>query len=69
MYIDGLSSGTTTYKDPIGTGIYIGSIQTTYTWDGGVDEMRLSNTVRSADWIAAQYASMNDSFVSFGSQE
>ncbi len=34
--------------------------------DGMIDELRLSNAARSDDWIAAQYLSMNDSFLSFG---
>jgi hypothetical protein len=38
-------------------------------WDGYIDEVRISDTPRSADWIAAQYLTMTDSFVSFGSVE
>ena len=36
---------------------------------GLLDEIRISDVARSADWIAAQHASMNGSFVSFGGEE
>jgi len=38
-------------------------------YDGYIDEVRISNVARSADWIAAQYLSMNDSFITFGAEE
>lgn len=38
-------------------------------FEGVIDELRISNAVRSADWIAAQYLSMSDSFISFGAEE
>ena len=31
-----------------------------------LDEVRLSRTPRSADWIAAQYLSMSDNFITYG---
>ena len=31
-----------------------------------IDEVRLSNRARSADWIAAQYRSMSNNFITFG---
>ena len=37
-------------------------------FDGKLDEIRLSSVARSEDWVAAQYASMTDSYVSFGSE-
>jgi len=36
-----------------------------YYW-GALDEVRISNTARSPDWMAAQYLSMTDSFIIFG---
>ncbi|OAB34918.1 hypothetical protein PMSD_14305 [Paenibacillus macquariensis subsp. defensor] len=36
---------------------------------GGVDEVRVSRTARSADWIQAEYASMTDSFLLYGTKE
>lgn len=38
-------------------------------FEGGLDEMRVSAVARSADWIAAQYASMTDTLVSYGPVE
>jgi hypothetical protein len=35
---------------------------------GRLDEVRISNSERSADWISAQYLSMNDGSISFGSR-
>jgi len=39
-------------------------------WDGRIDEVRLSNTIRSAQWIATEYANQNSpsTFYSVGSQ-
>ena len=37
-------------------------------FDGIIDELRLSNVARSDDWIAAQYLSMNDSFITYASE-
>ena len=39
------------------------------TFDGIIDEARLSNTAYSADWVAVQYASTTNAFVSFGTEE
>jgi len=36
---------------------------------GLIDEVRVSSTVRSEDWLAAQYASMNLSFNTFGAEQ
>jgi len=66
LYIDGQLGGTANYRNPASTIIYIGSSSTTYTWDGSVDEFRISDITRSADWVNAQYLSMSDSFISFG---
>jgi len=38
-------------------------------FEGGLDEMRVSAVARSADWIAAQHASMTDTLVSYGPVE
>jgi tetratricopeptide (TPR) repeat protein len=37
--------------------------------NGTIDEVRLHDTARSADWIAAQYLSMTDTFITYGSEE
>ena len=38
-------------------------------FDGIMDELRLADTTRSADWAAAQYASMTDGFVGYGFEQ
>lgn len=38
----------------IGNSFYSGRF-----WDGSIDEVRISNTVRSADWIATEYTNQN----------
>ncbi len=38
-------------------------------WNGAIDEIRMSSIARSPDWIAAQYLSMTDSFLTFGAEE
>ncbi|MGH7410861.1 MAG: DUF2341 domain-containing protein, partial [Candidatus Methylomirabilis sp.] len=38
-------------------------------YDGLLDELRVSNVARSANWIKAQYLSMTDTFITYGSQE
>ena len=38
-------------------------------FDGILDEVRLSNAVRSAEWIEAQYKSMSDTYITYASEE
>jgi len=39
-------------------------------FQGSIDELRISKVARSADWMAAQYLSMTDTFITFaGSQD
>jgi len=38
-------------------------------FSGIIDEVRISNSARSADWIKAQYLSMNDGFITFEDEE
>jgi VCBS repeat-containing protein len=35
-------------------------------WQGWIDEVRISNVARSANWLNAQYASMTGSFINYG---
>ena len=39
-------------------------------WPGQIDEVRLSNTARSADWFATEYNNQNapDTYITFGSE-
>ncbi len=38
-------------------------------FDGILDEVRISDSLRPADWIKAQYLAMTDGFITFGSEE
>jgi len=38
-------------------------------FDGVIDEVRISNVARSADWLKAQYLSMNDTFITYRDEE
>jgi hypothetical protein len=39
------------------------------SWDGGLDEARISSVARSRDWIAAEYRTMTDTFIDWGPAE
>ena len=38
-------------------------------FDGSIDEVRIADTARSADWMAAQYATQSDRFVTFSNEQ
>jgi len=58
-----------TAKFSIGASMQDGSVATKETFEGAIDEVRVSDTVRSADWIKAQYLSMTDKFITYRSAE
>ncbi len=71
MWINGvedLPAGTLNQSDTA-TGFGVGYNGTDTPFDGIIDEVRISNIVRSADWIEAQYKSMNLTFNTFGGEE
>lgn len=41
----------------------------TETLNGRMDEIRISSTNRSADWLLGQYNSMNDTLITYGAEE
>jgi hypothetical protein len=43
--------------------------KTDYFFDGLMDEVRVADTTRSADWVAAQYQSMSNQFLIFHGEE
>ena len=78
IYLDGTLalSGTVAFDQPTtpntpSSGSHIGSDcdGARLFFDGLIDEVRISGVARSADWIAAQYDSMTDAFVTFGPEE
>jgi hypothetical protein len=49
---------------------FLGShINSGESWDGGLDEARISAASRSRDWIAAEYRTMTDQYVIWGALE
>ena len=83
LYIDGKPAASGTGSIPTGTinidpnGLYIGSEQDSVgnSWepnqelDGTLDEFRISNTIRSHNWINATYTSMTDQLITYGEEE
>ncbi|MDJ0803562.1 MAG: DUF2341 domain-containing protein, partial [Desulfobacterales bacterium] len=78
LYINGVEQVVTEIDTPSGTyrsdadidltlGNY--SQDTNRTFDGILDDVRVSRTQRSADWIAAEHLSMTGAFVSLGGEE
>jgi len=62
------SAAPSSYAVPLEIGhIYIPMVH--HYFNGSIEEVRIADTVRSADWIKAQYLSMNDSFITFGTEE
>jgi len=61
IYVDGVLDTTTTYTDSGAidasgsAGVNIGGLGSGYNFNGVLDEVRVSNVARSADWIAAEY--------------
>ena len=79
IYVDGSDTGSTPNTDPSGnldavTGsVFIGihANGTANPVNGEIDEVRISNTARSAEWIATEYNNQNSpgTFTAFGDQE
>ncbi|MEQ8323202.1 MAG: DUF2341 domain-containing protein [Vicingaceae bacterium] len=76
LYIDGVNDGsTTTSVGPIvangrdlDIGRYYWNGSTNYYHDGLIDEVRISDVVRSSDWITTEFNNQSDpsTFMSFG---
>jgi len=74
LYLDGSSDATPVSSgnpNAENEGYRIGTYAATSNqwFNGTIDECRVSNVARSADWIEAQYLSMTEQFFSFGSEE
>lgn len=78
LYIDGVAQTLTADVNPTGTWgppattLYIGNRgeNPNRVWQGTLDELRLSNSIRSADWVLASYNNQNSpsSFYTIGPQ-
>src|SRR5213076_2975691 len=73
LYVNGtLAAGPTAYAYSLGsTYARIGSDNATDWFNGTIDEARLSNASRSADWIATEYNNQNSpsTFYNVGSAQ
>ena len=63
LYANGTLETSETLTESIGSNTDSLTIGDYFT--GGIDEVRISNVSRSADWIKAQYLSMNSSFITY----
>ncbi|MFY0601457.1 MAG: T9SS type A sorting domain-containing protein [Cyclobacteriaceae bacterium] len=74
MYFDGQSSGTNLTNISIGNEtrpLQIGAGRNRREWNGKIDEVRVSNAVKSSDWIATEFANINtpETFITLGAQK
>ncbi|MGH7404527.1 MAG: DUF2341 domain-containing protein [Candidatus Methylomirabilales bacterium] len=72
QYLDAVNNITTTGSSGIGnstTQLDVGARGAGQTFPGTLDEVRIETVARSGDWIKAQYLSMTDAFITYGSQE
>jgi len=78
IYTDGIARATTTWNEgiqysPAGPNTFIGKhpVLSTYDFNGVIDEVRVSNVVRSGDWITTEYANQNSpgTFSSLGTEQ
>ena len=78
MYVNGTAMTVVEHQTPTGTAVSDAGIDlaignrsgsTDRTFDGIIDEARIATTQRSADWIAAQYLSTTDAFVTYAAAE
>lgn len=68
--LDSSSDGTEPRDSDTGFDLTIGSdVAGANSFIGQLDEIRISNVVRSPAWISAQYLSMTDSFLTYGPEE
>lgn len=75
IYVDGASKVTagmtlTTWA-ATNTGIGSGDTSQDFPWNGSLDEVRISNTVRSANWITTEYNNQSapSSFYTVGTEQ
>ena len=76
LYVDGVQrnsaafTGTSISSDPTQIlSIGAGGNANNYWFKGQIDDVRISNVTRSADWVAFEYCNMNDSCNTYGAEE
>lgn len=71
-YTNGVNRGNGTCNNNLAASLNnfnVGSAGGSAGFRGSMDEVRISSVARSADWIQAQYLSVNDSYLFFGSEQ
>ena len=75
MYVNNsIQTSTPALASPIDSGsgaIFIGQLgSSVFPFNGTIDELRVANTGRNADWVAAEYSNQNDpaNFYAIGSE-
>lgn len=74
FYLDGVSEAgiamANVFSNTTGQPMVIGNFSgLARNFKGTIDELRISNVVRSADWVEATYLSNTDALISYGSQQ
>jgi Concanavalin A-like lectin/glucanases superfamily/Domain of unknown function (DUF2341)/Archaeal Type IV pilin, N-terminal len=78
IYINSVSQGITEVQTPAGAvqsdasnSLRLGNYGTSRTFDGIIDEIRASNTIRNPEWIETEYNNQNNpaAFSSLGTEE
>jgi glucose/arabinose dehydrogenase len=73
LFVDGVDVTTDSTISPLmesNQALVIGRTSSGHShFTGGIDEVRVSSVARSADWIAAQFQSMSDASVTYGTRE
>ena len=72
LFLNGTAIASGSYTGPIAGNtdrLAISHSETEYDFAGFIDEVRISDTARSAEWIAAEHMAMSGTFTSFGSEE
>jgi hypothetical protein len=72
LYVDGVSMSSTSYSGGIyqnSESLYIGKSVANGFFTGSLDETRISDTARSADWIATEYANQSNPLKTSGNTD
>jgi hypothetical protein len=72
IYVNGnkdTMTGSQTYTTDTADSFCIAQGWSTEAFDGTIDEVKFSNMIRSDDWIAAQYKSEADTFITYGGEQ
>lgn len=71
LTVDSSAAGNSTSDvgSDVGIGNYVNAGFGTRAFDGELDEVRIANSARNADWVAAEYLTGADAFLSFSGEQ